>query len=130
MRRNILVKGEWNLLGRKTSLCQGTKDPSVFKYCIRGCQKRCCIESKGKEGEKHRAVYETVGKGTTLGRLTETLMPAFFHCLSASPLKERLLLVLVTVRPLLTPGQHISEAQEHWSIKYRSSSVPGDGVTR
>ena len=85
MRRNFLVKGEWSLLGRKTSLCQGTKDPGVFKYCIRGCQERCCVEIKGKEGKRQRAVYEIVGKGETLGRLRVTLMPTFFHCLSASP---------------------------------------------
>ena len=108
MRRNLLVKGECSLLGRKTSLCHGTKYPGVFKYCIQGCQERCCVESKGKEGKRQRAVYETVKKGTTLGRLRVTLMPAFFHCLSASPLKERLLLVLMAARPLWTPGHQIS----------------------
>ena len=113
MRRNLLVKVEWSLLGRKISLCQGTKDPGVFKYFIRGCQERCCVEIKGKEGKRQRAVYEIVGKGETLGRLRVTLMRAFFLCLSPSPLKERLLLVLDSARILLTPGQHSSKAQEH-----------------
>ena len=76
MRRSLLVKVQWSLLGRKTSLCQGTKDPGVFKYFIRGCQERCCVESKGKEGKRQRAVYETIGKGANLGRLRVTLMLA------------------------------------------------------
>ena len=49
MRRNLLVKRDWSFLGRKTSMCQGTKDPGVFKYCIQGCQGRYHVESKGKE---------------------------------------------------------------------------------
>ena len=49
MRRNLLVKGEGTLLGRNTSLCQDTKDPGVFKYCVQGCQGRCRVKSKGKE---------------------------------------------------------------------------------
>ena len=49
MSRNLLGKGEWSLLGRKTSLCQGTKDPGVFKYCIQGCQGRCHVESRLRE---------------------------------------------------------------------------------
>ena len=49
MRRNLLVKGECSLLGRKTSLCHGTKYPGVFKYCIQGCQGRYCVQSKRKE---------------------------------------------------------------------------------
>ena len=85
MRRSLLVKVQWSLLGRKTSLYQGTKYPGAFKYFIRGCQERCCVKIKGKEGKRQRAIYETVEKGTTLERLTVTLMPAFFHCLSASP---------------------------------------------
>jgi len=130
MRRNLPVKEEWSLLGRKTSLCHGTKYPGVFKYYIWGCQERCCVESKGKEGKRWRAVYETVGKGTTLGRLRMTLMPAFFPCLSASPWKERLLVVLMAARPWWTPGHQISKAQEEWSITYTSSLVPHHGVPR
>ena len=49
MTRNLLVKGEGTLRCRKTSFCQDIKDPGVFKYCIQGCQGRCCVESKGKE---------------------------------------------------------------------------------
>ena len=130
MRRNLLVKGECSLLGRKTSLCQGEKDPGVFKYYIWGCQERCYVESKGKEGKRQRAVYETIGKGANLGRLRVTLMPAFFHCLSASPWRERLLLVLMAARPLWILGHHLSKAQEEWSITYTSSSAPRHGVPR
>ena len=57
-------------------------------------------------------------------------MPSFFHCLSASPWKERLLLVLMAVRPLCTLGHHISKAQEDWSITYTGSSAPGHLVPR
>ena len=90
MRRNLLVKGEGTLLGRKTSLCQDTKHPAVFKYCIQGCQGRCHVESKGKESAqkmKRQSTKdeETVGKGAALGRLRVTLIPALSHCLSASP---------------------------------------------
>ena len=59
-----------------------------------------------------------------------TLLPTFFLCLSASPLKERLLLGLEAARPLLTPGQHSSKAPKHWSITCRSSSGPRHGVPR
>jgi len=56
MRRNLLVKGEGAPLGRKTSLCQGPKEPGVFKNCIQECQGRCRVGSKGKEGKRQRAV--------------------------------------------------------------------------
>ena len=57
MRRNLLVKGERTLLGRKTSLSQDTEYPGVFKYCIQGCQGRCCVESKGKESVQKMEGY-------------------------------------------------------------------------
>ena len=31
------------------SSCLDTKDPGVLKYCIQGCQGRCCVERKGKD---------------------------------------------------------------------------------
>ena len=37
------------------------------------------------QGKRQRAVYETVRKGAALERLRMNLMPALFHCLSASP---------------------------------------------
>ena len=74
MRRNLLVKVEGAPLGRKTSLCQGAKEPGVFKYCIQECQGRCRVRSKGKEGKRQRAVQKTVGKGATLGKLRVTLI--------------------------------------------------------
>ena len=106
MRKNLLVKVEGTPIGRKTSLCQGAKEPGVFKYCIQECQGRCHVGSIGKEGKRQRAVYETIRKGATLRRLRVTLMSAFFHCLSAFPWEERLLLILAAVRPLLTLGHH------------------------
>ena len=45
---------------------------------------------------------EGVNSGETQSEVT--LMPTFFLCLSVSPLKERLSLVLDAARPLLTPG--------------------------
>ena len=100
MRRNLLVKGEGAPIGKKTSLCQGAKEPGVFKYCIQECQGRCHVRSKGKEDKRQRAVWKTVGKGAALGRLRVTLIPALSHCLSAFPWKERLLLILAAVKQL------------------------------
>ena len=83
MRRHLLVKGEGAPLGRKTSLCQGAKEPGVFKYCIQGCQGRCCVESKGKESAQKMEGY--LGDSREGGICGETLMPALSQCLSASP---------------------------------------------
>ena len=63
MRRNLLVKGEGAPLERKKSLCQGSKEPGVFKYCIQECQGRCPVGSKGKEGKKQRAFRGQSGRG-------------------------------------------------------------------
>lgn len=38
-----LVKGERSLLRKKTILCQGAKEPGVFKYCIREDVRMCCV---------------------------------------------------------------------------------------
>ena len=69
MRRNLLVKGEGNLLGRKTSLCQGTKDPGVFKDAFKdvkgGAVSRADAESWGK---RKRSLEEIVGNRAVLGR--------------------------------------------------------------
>ena len=56
MRRNLLVKGEEAPLGRKTSLCQGAKEPGVIKYHIQECEGRCRVGSKGKDDKRQRAV--------------------------------------------------------------------------
>ena len=34
-----------------------TEYPGVFKYCIQGCQGRCCVESKGKESAQKMEGY-------------------------------------------------------------------------
>jgi len=88
-----------------------------------------CQEQR-KRGQETKGCLEEVGKGAALGNLRVTLMPALSHCLSASPWKERLLLVLAAARPLWIPGHHWSLAQEDWSITSRSSSAPCHGVLR
>ena len=40
------------VLGGRVVRRGGKKYPGVFKYCIRGCQERCCVKSKGKEGKR------------------------------------------------------------------------------
>ena len=116
---------------------QGTKEPGVFKYCIQRCRGRCHVEHKGKESGKEmmawhlwRAVQKTVRKGAALGRLRVTLMLFLSHCLSASPWKESLLVVLVAVRPLWTPGHQWSKAQQELSLTFRGSSAPRPRVSR
>ena len=131
MRRNLLVKGEGNLLGRKTSLCQGTKDPGVFKYCIQGCQGRCCVESRCRElGKEEKVCWGDSREPGSSGEIRVTSMPALFHCLSASPWTDALLLVMAAVRPLSTPGHHWSLAQEGWSVTSWGSLAPRHGVRR
>ena len=92
-------------------------------------RKVLCREQR-KRGQEMKGCLGTVGKGAALGRLRVTLTPAFFHCLAASPLKERSLLVLAAASPLWAPGHHWSLAQEQWSITYRSSSAPRHSVPR
>ena len=80
MRSNLLVKGQWSLLGRKTSLCKGKKYPGVFKYCIRGCQERCCVKSKGKEGQKQSCLLDSQegdNSGETQSDLDVCFLPLF-----------------------------------------------------
>ena len=84
MRRNLLVKGEGTLLGRKTSLCQDTKHPAVFKYCIQGCQGRCHVESKGKESaQKMKGCLGDSREGGSSGE-TQSDLDARFLPLSLS----------------------------------------------
>ena len=84
MRINLLVKGEGTLLGQKTSLCQDTKDPGVFKYCVQGCQGRCCVESKGKKSaQKMKGCLGDSREGGSSGE-TQSSLDACFVKLSLS----------------------------------------------
>ena len=84
MRRNLLVKGEGTLLGRNTSLCQDTKDPGVFKYCVQGCQGRCRVKSKGKESaQKMEGCLGDSREGGSSGE-TQSGLDARFVTLSLS----------------------------------------------
>ena len=89
MRRNLLVKGERTLLGRKTSLSQDTEYPGVFKYCIQGCQGRCCVESKGKESAQKKE--PCLGDSREVGSSGETQgdLDACFVTLSLSIFMKR-----------------------------------------
>ena len=83
-RRNLLVKGEGTLLGRKTSLCQDTKDHGVFEYCTQGCQGRCRVESKGKESvQKMKGCLGDSREGGSSGE-TQSGLDARFVTLSLS----------------------------------------------
>ena len=52
-------------------------------------------------------------------------MPAFFYYLSASTWKERLLLILVAARPLLTPDTLVNNMQKLISTTPHGSQVKG-----
>ena len=84
MRRNLLVKGEGPPLGRKTSLCQGAKEPGVFKYCIQVCQGRCHVRSKRKElAQKMKGCLGDGREGSSSGE-TQSDLDACFVTLSLS----------------------------------------------
>ena len=84
MRRNFLVKVEGAPLGRKTSLCQGAKEPGVFKYCIQVCQGRCHVKSKGKQSaQKMNGCLGDGREGGSSGE-TQSDLDACFVTLSFS----------------------------------------------
>ena len=73
----------------KASLCQGTKDPGVFKYCIQGCQGRYHVESKGKESaQKMKGCLGDSREGGTSGE-TQSDLDARFLPLSLSITMKR-----------------------------------------
>ena len=132
MRRNLLVKVEWSLLGRKTSLCQGTKDPGVFKYCIRGCQERCCVERKGKEDQKQSCLLDS-REGDNSGE-TQSDLDAHFLPLSLSITMKRKVIAcsdgceaLVDTGTTHTegPGRLVSNIQKLIGARLRGSKVKG-----
>jgi len=42
--------------GKEEQIVSRYKNPGVFKYYIQGCQEKYCVDSKGKEGKRQRAV--------------------------------------------------------------------------
>ena len=57
MRRNLLVKEDRTLRGRKTSLCQGTKDPGVLSTAFKDVKGGAILRADAKShGKRLRAV--------------------------------------------------------------------------
>ena len=57
MRRNLLVKGEGTLLGRKTSLCQDTKHYGVLKHCFQDVKEGAISRAKKRVTPKDEWVF-------------------------------------------------------------------------
>ena len=74
-------------------MCQGTKEPDVVKYCIQGCQGRCCVESKGKESAQK--MEGCLGDSWEAGSSGETQsdLDSCFVTLSLSISKKRKVIV-------------------------------------
>ena len=54
MRRNLLVKVEWSLLGRKISLCQHTKILGYSSTVFEDVKKGAVSKAKGKRARDKR----------------------------------------------------------------------------
>ena len=105
MRRNLLFTGEGTLLGRKTSLCQGTKDPGIFKYCIQGCQGRCRVKSKGKDsGQATKGCLGDSREGGSSGETESDLDARFVPPSFNISIKRQVIACLAAARLLWTPG--------------------------
>ena len=85
MRRNLLVKGKWSLLGRKTACVKVQKILVYSSTTFEDFRKGAVSRAKEKRAREEDVFRRQSGRGAKLGRLRMTLMPAFFHCLSASP---------------------------------------------
>ena len=134
MRRNLLVKGEGTLLGRNTSLCQDTKDPGVFKYCVQGCQGRCRVKSKGKESaQKMEGCLGDSREGGSSGE-TQSGLDARFVTLSLSiSMKRKVIacsgsckaLMDSRISLILGPRRLVNNIQRLISATPRGSKVKG-----
>ena len=82
MRRNLLVKGEEAPLGRKTSLCQGAKEPGVIKYHIQECEGRCHQEQRKRQQETEGCLEDSQEGGSS--GATQSGLDAHFVTLSLS----------------------------------------------
>ena len=134
MRINLLVKGEGTLLGQKTSLCQDTKDPGVFKYCVQGCQGRCCVESKGKKSaQKMKGCLGDSREGGSSGETQSSLDACFVKLSLSISLKRKVIacsgsceaLVDTGTSLILGPRKLISNIQKLIGTTPRYSEVKG-----
>ena len=82
MRRNFLVKVEGAPLGRKTSLCQGAKEPGVIKYHIQECEGRCHQEQRKRQQETEGCLEDSQEGGSS--GATQSGLDAHFVTLSLS----------------------------------------------
>ena len=136
MRRNFLVKVEGAPLGRKTSLCQGAKEPGVFKYCIQVCQGRCHVKSKGKQSaQKMKGCLGDGREGGSSGE-TQSDLDACFVTLSFSiSMKKKVIacsggckaLVDTGISLILGPRRLVSNIQKLISATPQGSEVKGHG---
>ena len=134
MRRNLLVKGEGAPLGRKTSLCQGAKEPGVIQYCIQVCQGRCHVRSKRKElAQKMKGCLGDGREGSSSGE-TQSDLDACFVTLSLSISMKRKIIVcsggweaLVDTGTslIIGPRRLVNNIQKLISAMPRGSEVKG-----
>ena len=134
MRRNLLVKGAGAPLGRKTSLCQGAKEPGVIKYHIQECEGRCCVESKRKESAQKMEGY--LGDSREVGSSGETQsdLYACFVTLSLSiSMKRKVIACSGDCEPfvdtktslILGPRRLVNDIQKLIGATPRDSKVKG-----
>ena len=67
MRRNLLVKGDWCLLGRKTSLCQGTKILVYSSTASEEVKKGAVSRIKEKRARDEGLFRRQLGRGQLWG---------------------------------------------------------------
>ena len=134
MRRNLLVKGEGTLLGRNTSLCQDTKDPGVFKYCVQGCQGRCRVKSKGKESaQKMEGCLGDSREGGSSGETQSGLDDPFITLSLSISMKRKIIacsgsreaLVDTGISLILGPRRLVNNIQKLISVMPWGSELKG-----
>ena len=99
MRRNLLVKGEEAPLGRKTSLCQGAKEPGVIKYHIQECEGRCHQEQRKRQQETEGCLEDSQEGGSS--GATQSGLDAHFVTLSLSISMKRKIIACSGIREAL-----------------------------
>ena len=108
-----------------------TEYPGVFKYCIQGCQGRCCVESKGKESaQKMEGYLGDSREGGSSGE-TKSSFDARFVTLSLSiSMKRKVIACSGGCEALVDTRTSLTLAQEDCSITYRSSTLWGSKVKK
>ena len=134
MRRNLLIKGEGAPLGRKTSLCQGAKEPGVIKYHIQECEGRCHVKSKGKQSaQKMNGCLGDGREGGSSGE-TQSDLDACFVTLSLSiSMKRKVIACSGRCEPfvdtgislILGPRRLVNNIQKLIGAMPRGSEVKG-----